>query len=152
MKLLPIFLLIPSLLYAQEPVEKVPDVLSYATAAVNPTVAAIRAFRSEDKWCEAAQLGLSELIGNVTVLTIKHFVVSPRPCIGCDSHGMPSGHAMNGTLGVSSNWYVGIATSWGTGELRYRAKRHTIPQVLLGWTIGALSEWGGQKIIRCKDD
>jgi hypothetical protein len=148
-----LFLLISSPTYAQEEVNKVPDYISWGTAAVNPTVALVKALRSEDKKCNLGKLAISEIIANTSVLTIQHFVISARPCIGCDSHGFPSGHSANSVVGISkNNWYIGITTAWGTGELRRAANRHTIPQILAGWTIGGLSELAGQKLLRCKDD
>jgi hypothetical protein len=142
---------------AQVEVERGPDLASWATMSVNPTLATIRAIRSEHPKCELARLAVSEAIGNVTVLTVKHFVVSPRPCLGCDNHGTPSGHSMNGALGFASGWRVDIgigislAAAVVTAGLRVEANRHTRKQVIAGLLIGAGADLAGRALVRCRD-
>jgi membrane-associated phospholipid phosphatase len=136
---------------AQVPVDPAPDVLSYATAAVNPALSVIDALRSSDRGCRLARLALSEGIGNGLTLAIKHFVVSPRPCLGCTPDGMPSGHTMNSVLGTGTDhWQLGVAFAIATGSLRQAAHRHTLPQVLVGAGIGVLSESLGH-LLRCQE-
>ncbi len=137
-------------LRAQEPVARVPDVASYATAAVNPAVAVYKAIRSDQPWCHLAQFGVSELIGNGSTFGLKKAIVSARPCAGCAPDGMPSGHSMNSVIGVSSNWRVGIYFSLGTAQLRQEAHRHTPWQTVAGLALGGASEWAGQRLVRCR--
>jgi membrane-associated phospholipid phosphatase len=130
-------------------VEPVPDWASYATAAVNPTVAAVQAFRSEHRWCRLGQLGLSELVVNGSTLTLKHFIRSARPCLGCPPDGFPSGHTANSVIGISSGWQVGMTFPVSTAGLRMAAHRHTPMQVLTGALLGAGSEYVGH-LLRCE--
>ncbi len=136
---------------AQEPVNKAADYASWGTALANPTIAAVKAARGPDPWCHLGQLGLSEVIGNSASMTLKHFIVSPRPCLGCAPDGMPSGHTMNSAIGVSSNWRIGLFFTLGTASLRQEAHRHTPLQVLMGAALGGGAEWAGQKMLRCKE-
>lgn len=150
-RLLLLLCLFAAPLCAQEPVNPWADAASWGTALVNPSVAAVKAARGADPWCHLGQLGLSELIGNGSVMALKHFIVSPRPCAGCDSRGMPSGHSMNSVLGVSSNWRFGLFFSLGTVQLRQEAHRHTRWQTAAGAALGGLSELAGQKLLQCKE-
>lgn len=134
---------------AQEAVSPAPDAVSYATAFVNPTVAAIRAVRSDHRWCRFGQLGISELVGNATTLTLKHVVRSPRPCAGCGADGFPSGHTMNSVIGVASGWQLGMTFPVSTAGLRMAAHRHTPWQVLAGAAIGGLAEYAGHFVLKC---
>lgn len=143
------FLLVSTAAVAQQPVVKWADVASYGTAAVNPTVAAVEAARGPDKWCHLGQLGISELLLNTTVLTMKHFIVSPRPCIGCGVDGMPSGHFANSLIGNSWNRSLGFTVSFATADLRYEAHRHTKTQLLVGGLLGAGADWAGPKLLHC---
>lgn len=134
---------------AQEPVNPVLDALSYGTALVNPTIAAVQAIRSDHRWCKLGQLALSEAIGNTSTLTIKHFDHSPRPCRGCADDGNPSGHTMNSAIGMSSTgWAVGASFVWGTGALRHESNEHTWRQIALGGFIGILSDLAGH-FLKC---
>lgn len=146
-----IALLLASTAHAQE-VRPVPDYLSYATAAVNPSIAIWKAVHSEHKVCSLAQLGISEVVGNGATLTMKHFIKSPRPVTGLAPDGMPSGHSMNGVLGsISSGWRIGASFSIGTGILRSTkgANRHTAPQIAMGLVIGAGAELTGH-LLHCQ--
>jgi membrane-associated phospholipid phosphatase len=125
------------------------DVMSYATAAVAPSISVATALRSSEPRCQLLRLGVSEAIGNGLTLTLKHLVNSPRPCSGCAADGMPSGHTMNSTIGFSSHWQVGLAFALGTAELRTGAHRHTPMQVAAGAAIGAFAEWAGRAWVHC---
>lgn len=132
---------------AQEPVKKWADVASYGTAAINPTVGVVEAWRSSSRGCRLGRLALSEAIGNGVTLAMKHWLVSPRPCLGCLPDGNPSGHSVNGSIGMfSSRW--GFSASVATGVLRHEANRHTWRQVGAGLAIGAGAEAAGL-LIRC---
>src|ERR1044071_4925460 len=128
MKLLLVVLLVglPATAFAQQPVTRWADWASYGTAAVNPTLAAWDARHSR---CKLARLALSEGIGNGLTLALKHRVISARPCLGCVPDGFPSGHTMNGLVGFSRNWKVGLAFGLATAELRNEANRATPWQV-----------------------
>lgn len=126
------------------------DWTSYATAAVNPTIATIHAARSGDALCQLSRLGVSELVGNAITLTTKRLVTSPRPCLGCASDGMPSGHTANSAIGFSSGWQIGLAFTLATAELRTAAHRHTPWQVAAGAGIGLFSEWAGHALVKCR--
>ncbi len=143
-------LAVPHVASAQEPVAMVPEVVSFGTAAVNPVMAAVKALRSEHRVCHLGQLAIAEAIGQTATLTMKHFINSPRPCIGCDPDGMPSGHSMNSAIGSSWNWKYSFAFSLSTMELRRLAHKHTLPQVLAGAGIGWASELIGQNLLRCQ--
>lgn len=134
---------------AAQDVRPVPDAVSYLTASVNPTIAAIEAARSSDPWCRLTQLGISELVGNTLVLTLKHAIRSPRPCFGCPSDGMPSGHAMNATIGISFQWTRGAAAAATTAALRSEANRHTKTQLVAGIGVGLLAEYLGH-LVKCE--
>lgn len=135
---------------AQVPVAPIADWASYGTAIVNPTLAAVDAWRSPARTCRFGQLAISELVGNGVALTLKHFVVSPRPCLGCVADGMPSGHTMNSTIGFSSRWKVGVIFSLATAELRTDAHRHTPWQVAAGAALGVGAEAAGH-LLHCHD-
>lgn len=140
----------PLVVHAQVPVSPVPDWASYATAAVNPTTAAIEAWRSPNRACRFGQLAISEAVGNITALTLKHFIVSARPCIGCVPDGDPSGHSMNAMLGFSArNWGMGLSFGLATGALRYDAHRHFPSQIAKGLLLGAGAEAAGH-LLRCR--
>ena len=139
---------LPQITLAQEPVAKIPDAVSWGTAFVNPAIAAVKAARSATPKCELLRLGLSEAVGNVATIAIKHFVVSPRPCLGCAPDGSPSGHSMNATIGVSG-WRYGLLFSVGTMQLRREANRHTLPQVLQGFAVGIGAEAAG-RLLKCE--
>jgi PAP2 superfamily len=138
-----------------EPVGPGADVASWATSLFNPTAAAIRAIRSDDPKCQLSRLMVAEGIGNVTVLVLKHFLVSPRPCIGCDNHGWPSGHSMNGLLGSGSGYNhdigfgVSVTMAVGTAGLRVAAHRHTPQQVIAGLLIGVGVEALSYRLVQC---
>lgn len=132
---------------AQEPVKQWADVASYGTAAINPTVAAVEAWRSSSRGCRLGRLALSEAIGNGVTLAMKHWLVSPRPCLGCLPDGNPSGHSVNGSIGMlSSRW--GFSAAVATGVLRHEANRHTWRQVGAGLLVGVGSEAAG-RLIHC---
>lgn len=135
--------------YAQQAVSSGPDWVSYGTAAVNPTIAAASAWRSSDRACRFGQLAISEAVGNVAALTLKHFIVSARPCLGCQPDGMPSGHTMNSWIGVSSSRW-GFEASVATGSLRMAAHRHTALQVLAGTALGLGAEGAGH-LLKCRE-
>ncbi len=139
----------PVLIHAQAPVQPWADVTSYGTAMVNPATAAIKAWHSSDPKCELGRLAISEAIANGVALTLKHFIVSPRPCIGCAPDGMPSGHSANGFVGFSSHWPYGIAFGVATAGLRVAANRHTFKQVLAGSALGIGAEYAG-RLIKCQ--
>lgn len=144
-----VLLLLSPAAYAQE-VRPIPDALSYATAAVNPSIAIWKAVHSKHKVCSLTQLGVSELVGNGVTLTMKHFIKSTRPAASLAPDGMPSGHSMNSMLGsMSSGWVVGASFSIGTGALRKAANRHTTNQVLVGWAIGAGADLSGH-LLHCE--
>jgi membrane-associated phospholipid phosphatase len=136
---------------AQPPVERWADWASFGTALVNPTIAAVDAWRSPRRGCRLGQLAISELVGNAASMTLKHFIVSPRPCLGCASEGMPSGHTMNSTIGFSSRWKVGVVFTVATAELRTDAHRHTPWQVAAGAALGIGAEAAGH-LLRCPVD
>ncbi len=127
-------------------VRRVPDVASYATAAINPTWAAVDAWRSPERLCRFERLALSEAIGNGVALTLKHFIVSPRPCLACAPDGFPSGHTMNSAIGLSDHWRMGVGFTVGTAGLRIAARRHTVWQVTAGALLGLSAEAAGRLI------
>jgi membrane-associated phospholipid phosphatase len=147
---------------AQAPVSPAPDVLSYATAAINPALGVIDAVRSEHRGCRLAKLALSEAVGNGLTLAIKHFAVSPRPCVGCAADGMPSGHTMNSAIGVGAPYVhsnrdgvfgyfpIGLSFTVATGALRVAAHRHTWRQVVTGAGLGLAADWSGS-LLRCQE-
>jgi membrane-associated phospholipid phosphatase len=143
-------LLLPQMASCQTlpPVQPWADAASWGTALINPSVAAIEAWRSPQRKCRLGQLAISEAIGNGVAITLKHFVVSPRPCFGCPTDGMPSGHTMNGVIGFSSSWRVGVGFAWGTAVLRTEAHRHTPWQVAAGAALGIGAEAAGH-LLRC---
>ncbi len=156
------FLLIASPVLAQDkPVLAVPDDISYVTAIANPISAAIAAYRvpSGEKVCAFGRLAITELVGNGATIGIKHWVVSPRPCLGCAPDGEPSGHTMNSVLGSSSAqwWNLGGWQRWAlsagmvalTGFLRHDANRHTWFQIVSGALVGAGAEAAGH-LLRCE--
>ncbi len=133
------------------PVEPIADWASYATAFANPAIAAVDAWRSEHRWCKLGQLGISELTGNLSVFALKHFIVSPRPCLGCAADGDPSGHSMNAMVGFTAhNWGIGLSFGLATGGLRYEAHRHFRSQIAKGLLLGALAEGAGH-LLKCQD-
>jgi len=146
--LLALLLFAPVVQAQPPPVEPWADRLSYGTALVNPTVAAIAAWRSPHRACKLGQLAISEAVGNVAVITLKHFIVSPRPCFGCTPDGEPSGHTMNSTIGFASSWRLGVGFTWSTAILRTTAHRHTPTQVLTGALLGIAAEGAGH-LLRC---
>ncbi len=138
----------PLLVHAQAPVQPWADVTSYPTAMVNPATAAIKAWHSSDPKCELGRLAISEAIGNGIALAMKHFIVSPRPCLGCAPDGMPSGHTMNSAIGMfSSRW--GFTATIATGVLRHEANRHTWQQIAAGAALGVGAEAAG-RLIKCQ--
>lgn len=138
--------------YAQQrPVREWADWSSYGTALVNPTNAAVHAWRSGDRWCELGQLAIAEGVGNGTALVIKHFVKAERPCLGCAPDGEPSGHSMNATLGYrTSDWRYGMVFAWGTGLLRNLANRHYWYQIGSGILLGVGADWVGH-LLKCRE-
>lgn len=141
------------------PVNKWADWSSYGTAGVNVTIGVVDAWQSERRGCHLAQLALSEVVGNGTALGVKHYVRSPRPCIGCPPDGMPSAHTMNGIIGINqphpaASWkgrvLVGVTAAVLTGFLRWQANRHTWEQIGWGAVLGVGAELSGQ-IIRCDE-
>lgn len=133
---------------AQEPVSTVPDVASWPIAFANSAIAATDAIRGPHAKCGLARLALSAGIENGVALTLKHFVVSPRPCLGCASNGWPSGHEGQSLVGFSNHWQIGLGFGLVTGALRVQANRHTKWQVLAGAVVGIGSEALG-KVIKC---
>jgi membrane-associated phospholipid phosphatase len=144
---------------AQEPVAMGPEVASFATAAVNPTMAVIKAWRSQHRWCHLGQFVIAQGIGQTTTFGMKHFIngkSAERPCIGCDHDGMPSGHSMNSAIGAGWpangwQWGMSIGFTLATMELRRAAHKHTTPQVLAGAGIGLGSEWAGHHLLHCPE-
>lgn len=147
--LLAALLFLPASAQAQEPVSKWADGVSWGTALANPIHAAVEALKSDHKACELGRLALSEAIVNATVITLKHFVVSPRPCMdfGCQPDGFPSGHSANSVVGAGG-WSYGIVFSASTATLRMEAHRHTPWQVAAGLAIGAGGELAG-RLVKC---
>ena len=141
---------VPTLGLAQVAVRPVPDVVSYATAFVSPAVAAVEAWRAPDRACRFSQLAMSEAFGNGLSLTLKHRIVSSRPCFGCAADGFPSGHTMNSAIGFSSHWQFGLTFALATAELRVAANRHTPLQVAAGAAIGVFADGIGRALIRCE--
>lgn len=141
-------LCLPIVGHTQAPVQPWADWTSYPTAMVNPGTAAIEAWRSSDRACRFGRLALSEAIGNGVALTLKHFIVSPRPCLGCAPDGMPSGHTMNSAIGMfSSRW--GFTATIATGALRHEAHRHTWQQIAAGAALGVGAEAAG-RLLKCR--
>lgn len=149
----------PLLVHGQErPVVEWSDWSSYGTAIGNPLSAGIAGWRSGNTGCALERLAISEGVGNLATLGIKHFVTSPRPCLGCAADGLPSGHTMNSVIGATGAQWGGLrswqrwAVSSGlvvlTGFLRHDANRHTWTQVASGAAIGAGAEAFGQ-LLRC---
>jgi membrane-associated phospholipid phosphatase len=133
------------------PVQPWADGVSWATAFANPTVAAIEAWRSPRRGCKFAQLAIAEAVGNVAVLTLKHFIISPRPGFGLPPDGDPSGHSTNSMIGFSArNWGLGLSFGFATGALRYDAHRHFPGQIAKGLILGALAEGAGH-LLRCPE-
>lgn len=145
-----LLLALPAAAQIPVPVSPLADWASYGTAAINPTMAAVEVWRSPQRGCRFAQLAISEAVGNGVALTLKHFIVSPRPCIGCTPDGMPSGHTMNSIIGVSASWRVGMLFAVGTGGLRMAAHRHTLWQVAAGAALGVGAEATG-RLLKCQD-
>jgi len=153
-----LLLLVASTASAQESVREVPDVISWGTAAVNPALGVWRAIHSGDPQCKLSQLLVSTGIASSGLL-LQHFIRSPRPCLGspgCSGNGMPSMHSAYSTIGAlsgsGSGWKnigIGVTFSVGTGVGRRLANRHTTPQVLGGMSLGWLSEFLGQALVRC---
>jgi len=146
-----LLLLWPRVVFAQAPVVQWADWVSYGTAAVNPAIGVVSAWRSDQRWCRLGQIGISELVGNGSTLAIKHFVRSARPCLDCPADGMPSGHSMNSVIGVSQydlGLRLGWTFSWGTQQLRGEAHRHTKTQRAAGLLIGAGAEFAGH-LLKC---
>ncbi len=144
------FVLLSSPCYAQDkpPVIDWADKASWVTASVPSVVSVVEALRSENKKCNLLKLGLKELVSNGSVLTIKHFYSSPRPCLGCGIDGFPSGHTANGFTG--NNWQVNLYFGTTTGILRHKANKHTWVQVAGGIVIGVSSDLVGN-LIHCKE-
>lgn len=131
-------------------VRSLPDAVSWATAAVNPGVAAYKAIRSPEPKCQLSRLLVAEALGNGPALLLKRFVSSPRPCAGCAPDGMPSGHSMNSVIGIdSTGWALGASFAVGTGALRVAAHRHTKTQVVAGLLLGGVAEWASYRIVKC---
>lgn len=156
MKALLLILLLAVPLAAQEPVREVPDIASWATAAVNPSLAAYRAIRSDDPKCYLSQLLVQEGLANGLGLLLKHFLAgseAERPCLGCARDGMPSGHSWNSVIGSTSGtgWRVAVGASFavGTAGLRVTANRHTTKQVAVGLLLGSGAELAGKTLVRC---
>jgi len=131
------------------PVAPIPDWASYGTAIVNPSIAAVQAWRATDRPCRFGQLAISEVVVNTAALTLKHFIVSPRPCLGCPPDGMPSGHTANSAIGFSRHWQLGLAFTLGTAALRTDANRHTKEQVFWGAVLGFTGEAAGH-LLKCQ--
>lgn len=137
---------------AQEAVRPVPDVVSYGTAAINPSIALWKALHSSDKLCQLSRLGVAEIVGNGATLTIKRLRFghpdAERPCAGCTPDGDPSGHSMNGAIGAfSSGW--GISFALPTPWLRVEANRHTKTQAVKGTLLGLGAEAFSHLIVKC---
>jgi hypothetical protein len=150
----------PAPVAAQEPpppVLKWADYTRWGTALVNPTWGVVEALRSDHRACHLGQLGISLGVGETALLTIQHFVVSPRPCLGCNQHGLPSGHTMHSILGIdqaspATRWGarvgVGLASVAATGILSVVSHRHTVKQVLWGAGVGTGAELTGH-LLHC---
>jgi len=145
-------------LSAQEPVQRVPDIVSWATASANPVIAVVQAFRSDTPRCRLGQLGISGGITATAGLLAQHYVTSPRPCLGspgCAGNGAPSMHAAISALGISRGVHTGlgvtlsISLAIGTAGGRVDAQRHTKTQAALGLALGGLAEWGGRSLLHC---
>jgi membrane-associated phospholipid phosphatase len=136
------------------PVTQWSDWASYGTALGNPAAAAVAAWRSDHRLCALGQLALSEGVGNGITIWSKHVITSPRPCLGCDPDGSPSGHTMNSVIGFSrwSHGWVQYLVAGGlaaaTGWLRHDAGRHFWRQIGEGALLGVGAEAAGQ-LIRC---
>ena len=148
-RVLLVLLLLAAPVHAQEPVVRWADWASWGTAAANPTIAVVRAARSESPKCRLAQLALSEAVGNGATFAVKHLVASPRPCLGCAPDGMPSGHTANSAIGFSRHWQLGLAFTLGTAALRTDANRHTKEQVFWGAVLGFTGEAAGH-LLKCQ--
>lgn len=146
-----LILTIPRSSCAQEPVNRLADWSSYGTAVVNPTLGVIGALRSSDPKCQLGRLALSEGLGNGVTALIKTTVHSPRPCLGCPSDGMPSGHTMNSAVGA--NWHprFGLSFTLSTGDLRTAANRHTPAQVVAGALLGIAADYAPRLFLHCGD-
>ena len=146
--------------WAQESVQPIPDKISWATAAVNPAIAVIRAFQSDHTQCALWKLATTGGVASAGLIA-QHFIKSPRPCAGsgsagCEGNGNPSMHSAFGVVGVSQGiphgWGVAFSVSMsvGTAGLRVDANRHTPKQVAMGLLWGGLAELAGQKLVRCE--
>lgn len=152
MKTLLLLLSFAAPLYAQtQPVNALPDWVSYGTAAANAAWSAVDAARGPDKACHFARLGISEAIGNGVTLLVKHVVVSPRPCLGCSPDGMPSGHTMNSFIGGLNHPRVGWSLGVTTGVLRSAANRHFPFQIDTGAMIGIGADLLPRAFLRCQE-
>jgi hypothetical protein len=141
-----LLLLLSAKVEAQDkPVVDWADKTSYATAATSPSASLIEAVRGESKKCDLLKLGLKEVLANGVGITIKHFVVSPRPCLGCPPDGMPSGHTWNSFIG--NDWRFALSFGITTGVLRHTANRHTWKQVAAGALLGVGSDVAGELIM-----
>lgn len=145
--------LTPGVGYAQQEtieVRSLPDAISWATAAVNPSVAVYKAIRSPEPICQLSRLLVAEGIGNGLTFFGKRFITSPRPAAGLMPDGMPSGHSMNSVIGIdSTGWALGGSFAIGTGALRVVAQRHTKTQVVMGLLLGGVAEWASYRIVKC---
>ena len=159
MKVIVAVLLLSVSLAAQEPVRPVPDIISWGTALTNPTIAAVQAFRSEDRLCRFGQLGISGGITTTVGLLAQHYLHSPRPCVGspgCSGNGDPSMHAAIGVLGLSRGFQSGLGLTFsislavGTAAGRVDARRHDPKQAAFGLVLGGLSELAGRTLLRCQ--
>ncbi len=142
-------------LQAQAPVSRVPDVVSWATAGANATVAITEAIRSDETKCRLGQLAVSEAIGMGAAFTLQHFIISARPCLGCAPNGMPSAHVTQSLLGSTASargltWGFSLGMALGTAEGRDRAHRHTRAQQVAGFALGSVAEWAGHQVVRCR--
>jgi hypothetical protein len=144
-----LLLMLPKPSFAQVPVNPWADAASTVTAAVNPTLSILDAWRSDHRACRLGQLAISEAVANAAALTLQHFIVSARPCLGCDRHGMPSEHVAASAPGLLRDPGVGLMFTFATASLRVAAHRHTWPQVVAGAGIGIAADYSG-RLLRCE--
>lgn len=154
MKALALVLLLAVPCAAQEPVSRPLDIISWGTAAINPAVGIVKAWKSPDPKCQFSRLIVSGSTVGIGFIA-QRYIRSPRPCEGlpgCQKgNGGPSTHAWAAQVGAGS-WRLQYSIPIGaaTPVLRVAAHQHTPWQAGLGMLLGlggeALSHWA----IRCE--
>ncbi len=138
---------------AQEAVQRVPDAISWGTAAAGPAIAVVRAIRGDDTRCELERLAVSAALVNGVGLILQRAVHSPRPC--CPGNGLPSLHTANsaiGTMATPGGWQLGLSVGlvFGTATGRVAANRHTKQQAFLwGPLVGLGGDLVSHFLVRC---